>query len=50
MGSALGVKGEGALQAPMGLGNRLVGMQIHFFVLDALPQALDKEVDQISFS
>ena len=31
-------------QVPLGLGHRVIGMQVHFLVLDALPQALDEEV------
>ncbi len=44
MRSALVVKKKVAPQAPAGIGHRVIGMQIHFFILDALPEAFDKDI------
>jgi len=44
MRPTLVVKSEVPLQTLAGLGHRVVGVQIHFLILDALPQPLDKDV------
>jgi len=41
---ALIVKSKVDGQVLLGLGHGVIGMQVHFLVIDALPQALDEEV------
>jgi hypothetical protein len=44
MRAALAVEGEVSGQALSSLDHRVIGMQIHFFALGTLPQALEEEV------